>query len=153
MSLDFLKNLLEKQQYLIVATADENAVPNAAPMFFVHVEARKLYLVDYTLGKTYNNLKANPKVSISVSDLESLTGFKISGTVDILTEGPVCKKIYEQFEQRAVDLSVQRVIDGIHKNKKHKDFEAGVPRTVVIYQIHVSELIQITAQGAVERKF
>jgi len=153
MSIAAIKHLLEKQSFLIVATADTGGQPNAAPMFFIHADDKYLYLVDYTMGQTYRNIKANPRVSISVSDMETLSGFKMTGAVKILTQGPVYAKIYSRFEQKTVDLSVKRVIKGIRESKSHKHFEAGIPSAVVIYQINVKELTEINAQGKIERKY
>ena len=81
---DDLKNLLDQQSFLIIATSSKDGMPNAAPMFLVKVDEKYIYLTDYTMGTTWRNLKENPRISTSISDKKSLYRFSYSDiTFDI----------------------------------------------------------------------
>ena len=82
-----LCELLESRQFISVATCNFEGVPNAAPKFLMKVENQSIYMIDYTVGMTWENLKINPRVSLSVSDAETFKCYKIDGTVEIIEEG------------------------------------------------------------------
>ena len=63
-----IKELLENREFISVATCDFKGRPNAAPKFFLKFEHNFIYLVDYTIGMTWENLKVNPKASLSLMD-------------------------------------------------------------------------------------
>ena len=54
---DELIKLLEKHEFISVATCDFKGRPNAVPKFLLKVEGDFIYLVDYTIGTTWKNLK------------------------------------------------------------------------------------------------
>ena len=116
------------------------------------IDQAYIYLVDYSVGKTLENLKINPRVSIFFSDPEELKGYKINGTVEILDGKRINKKMMEKIEDRKVFLSVERVIRGIRQNKRHKHFELGIPQEFVVYKVKVEEITEIGPQGDFQRK-
>ncbi len=63
-----------------------NGEPNVVPVAFKDViEDGKLIVGDVFLETTLNNLKANDgKIAISVYDAQSLEGYQIKGTADIV---------------------------------------------------------------------
>ncbi len=86
-AIEFLKT----REFVSVATADFEGNPNAAPKFLLKVEGDFIYLIDYIIGRTWENISINPKVSLSFMDPETLFGYQINGTVDIINKG----KVYE----------------------------------------------------------
>ena len=144
--------LLTKKQFVSVATCDLKGQPNAAPKMIFAVEEEFIYLVDYSDGKTLENLKVNPKVSLSLSDPEELKGFKINGTVEILKNTLIPADIMEKLEEKKVALSVDRIIRGIHEQKKHADHEVGVPDRCNVYKITMEEITEISPKGDLQRK-
>ena len=147
-----LQKLLEKRAFVSVATADLQGVPNAAPKFILRADQKFIYLADYTGGKTWENLRINPLVSISLSDINELKGYKINGTVKIIIEGPIHKELTQTFEERKIALSVERVINGVQKQKTHKDFEVGIPVDFAVFQVKIEEITEINPQGETQRK-
>lgn len=63
-----------------------NGEPNVVPVAFKDViEDGKLIVGDVFLETTLNNMKANDgKIAISVYDAQSLEGYQIKGTADIV---------------------------------------------------------------------
>ena len=146
-----IKKILDNHEFVIVATSDGKGTPNAAPMFLVKTEDRLIYLVDYTMGTTYRNLKANPQVSVSISDHETLIGFKFNGHVKLLQEGPVYKKIVEAFKEKTLTLSIERILSGIRRKKSHGGFEVQLPEKFVVYEIHIEEVVEIEPGGLIKK--
>ena len=146
-----LKKLLNKNEFLVIATSSLDGKPNAAPMFLVKADDKAIYLVDYALGTTWRNLEVNPQVSLSVSDLETLKGFKLNGMVDVIKAGPLHKEILSELGEKVLTSTADRIISALKKNIKHKDFEIGMFEKFVVYQIKVKEIVEIGPKGTIQR--
>ena len=70
-----LKAILKSRSFLNVATCDLENNPNLAPKLLLRVEKDVIYLGDYVIGRTFRNLKINPRVSLGFMDGENLIGF------------------------------------------------------------------------------
>lgn len=147
-----IMGLLNKKEFVSAATSDLDCRPNAAPKMILETNEEFIYLVDYTAGKTWENLRVNPRISMSFADQEELKGYKINGTVEILEGEAISEEIMHKLEERKVFLSVERVIRGVQQNKKHKDFELGLPQKFVIYKIKIEEVTEIGSQGHLQRR-
>lgn len=62
-----MKQVVEKAEVFAVARATENGEPNVVPIAFGKVLSDdKFLLMDNFMKKTIENIKANPRVTISV---------------------------------------------------------------------------------------
>ena len=52
--------LLKHREFISVATCDFHGQPNAASKFILRIENDSIYLVDYIIGRTFQNLRINP---------------------------------------------------------------------------------------------
>jgi hypothetical protein len=147
-----IKGLLENREFVSVATCDFQGRPNAAPKFILKLEHNFVYLVDYTIGKTWENLKINPKASLSFMDSDTLTGYQINGAVEILESGPEYKGLLDEFRKKEIGLSAKRIVEGIYRGKTHGNFEAGFPEQFAIYKVKVEELVEIGPRGELKRE-
>ncbi len=150
-TLKTIEALLKETRFLDVATCDFSGRPNIAPKFFLKIEGNKLYLVDYTLAKTYQNLQKNPRVSLSLMDLDSLTGYQINGVATLVKRGKEFCDCVAQLEEKEVRYSVQRVIEAVRRERRHEHFEVALPKRVVIIRVGVRDIAEITPHGGVER--
>ena len=146
-----INELLKDREFVSVATCDFKGKPNAVPKFLLKVEAEYIYLVDYTIGKTWENLKENPQVSLSLMDTGSLTGYRINGSVEIIEAGPLYKKALEELREKEVSLSAERVIEGLARGKAHKEFEVEIPDRFVVFKIKVLDVIAVSHRGQIFR--
>lgn len=144
--------LLNKREFVGVATSDMSGQPNAAPKMVLDVDKEFIYLVDYTIGKTWENLKANPRISLSFSDRDELKGYQINGRVHILENGDIPDAMIKKLDERKMNLSVERVISGVRQEKRHKFFEIEIDKRFVIYKVKVDTIIEIERQGELKRK-
>ena len=146
-----LNQLLSKREFISVATCDLRGQPNAAPKLLLSADEKFIYLIDYTVGKTWENLRINPKVSLSLSDIHELKGYRINGTVEIIDQGPLYKKLAKEFEERKIVLSVERVISGVQRQQRHRDFEMAIPEKFVIFKVKIQDVTEINPQGKLKK--
>ncbi|MDD5679836.1 MAG: pyridoxamine 5'-phosphate oxidase family protein [Candidatus Omnitrophica bacterium] len=147
-----VKEILKGREYLNVATCDFHGQPNSAPKFLLKCHGTFLYLVDYTIGTTYRNLKVNPKVSLSFIDLNSLTGYQVNGSAHIISGGAEYNRMRKELRRKEVLLSTKRIIEGVRGSKKYKNFEIAIPDEIVIFKVRVKEVVAILLSGQLERE-
>ncbi len=147
-----IKVVLDKREFLSVATCSPNGHPNAAPKFFLKIEGRYLYLIDYTLGRTWENIRVHPYVSISFMDTEALIGYQVNGVVKLIDSGEEFEKIFKELLQKEVDLSTRRIIEGVTKGEKHKNFELAISNKFVILKVIIKEIVAIGTNGEMKRE-
>ncbi len=147
-----LKTILKEHNFLNVATCDLENVPNIAPKLLLKVENNIIYLCDYVIGRTFRNIKINPKISLGFMDLENLVGYQFNGTVETIDSGIVYERMLDELSKKEIELSVQRIIEGVDKGKKHNTFEMEISQTVVILKVQVDEIVEINANGQLRRE-
>ncbi|HZK44357.1 MAG TPA: pyridoxamine 5'-phosphate oxidase family protein [Syntrophomonadaceae bacterium] len=83
---DDVKKVLQDAVMWVLATADQNGIPNAVPINYVDILGDKqIMLVDILMKKTLANLEVNKNVAVSVWHEED--GYQIKGTASIETSG------------------------------------------------------------------
>lgn len=147
-----INQLLKSREFISIATCDLADQPNAAPKFFLKLEDGHIYLVDYSIGRTWRNLQVNPRASLSLMDTEKLVGYQVNGTVEIIDKGGEFEKIMHELVEREVTLSAKRIIEGVTSGKKHTNFELDISKKFAILKIKVEEVAQIGARGEIKRE-
>lgn len=147
-----IAELLKDREFISVATCDLAGRPNVAPKFILKLQANSIYLVDYTIGNTWGNLKVNPRASLSFMDTDSLSGYQINGMVEIVEKGLEYEKIYGEMLQKEIDLSAKRIIEGVSRQRKHASFEVALTGKFVILKVNIAEVVEIGPGGEVKRE-
>lgn len=146
------KKLLNKNHLVNVATVNADGHPNAAPKLILKTFDEFIYLVDCTVGKTWENLKRDARVSLSFADHELLKGYQIKGFAKIIEGAHICQQLIDDLEEKEIALTVTRLIDGVHDGKKHHDFEIGMSNKFVVFKIKILEVIEIGYKGNITRQ-
>jgi predicted pyridoxine 5'-phosphate oxidase superfamily flavin-nucleotide-binding protein len=147
-----LKELIESREFISLASCDLEFRPNAAPKLLLKVQGDYLYLVDYIIGRTFTNLRVNPRASLSFIDSNTLIGYQINGKVEIIDSGAEYKEIFKELQHKQIDLSVARVIEGVTKGKAHKSFALAIPEQFVILKVRIEEVVEIRPSGTLKRE-
>lgn len=147
-----IKEFLKDREFISVATCDYSGRPNAAPKFLLKVEHNCVYLVDYSLSRTWENLKINPAASLSFMDTDSLNGYQINGPVEIIDKGPLCEKLLEELREKGISLSVKRIIEGVQRERSHGSFEAEIPERFAIFKVTMKEITEIGSRGEIKKE-
>ena len=143
---------LKAREFVAVATADKRGKPNSAPKLLLKIDERIVYFIDYSIGKTVENLRVNPEASLSFIDAKSLFGYRLNGKVEIIEKGKMYDKCLKELREKEIELSVERVIQGVHGGKSHKDFESEMSERFLIYKIKIEEGCEITPRGVIKRE-
>lgn len=144
---DFLKTI----EFVNVGTADAHGQPNVAPKFILKVEPHLIYLVDHIFGRSWKNLKENPRVSLAAIDMETLVGYRINGTVQILDQGPEYKTLVKELRDKEVKLSAKRIIEGVSR-ERHQGVGMVFPDRLVIYRVKILSIIKICPSGKLKKE-
>lgn len=147
-----MQKFLLNKEFISVGTSDLNSQPNAAPKFVIKIDDGFIYLADYVIGRTFRNLKINPRVSLSAIDMKTLEGYQINGTARIITKGPQYKKLLKVMVDREVHHSAQRVIEDVRGIQKYDNYEVMFPEKVVIFKIKCEGVTTIGPTGKLQRK-
>lgn len=147
-----IKEFLKEKEFVSIATCNLEHVPFAAPKFLLKIDNEYIYLIDYSKGKSYENLKINPLASLSFMDTETITGYRISGPVEIIEAGPEHERIRHELSEKKVSLSSKRVIDGLYKGRPHRQYEIDIPEQFAIFRVKIAELVEIGHRGEIIRE-
>jgi len=79
--------ILKNGSVVLVGSVDSKGVPNIAPRFVLAViEDEKLLFADAFRNKTFDNIKAWRKVTVSIMDKETMGGFQLKGDAEEVTD-------------------------------------------------------------------
>jgi predicted pyridoxine 5'-phosphate oxidase superfamily flavin-nucleotide-binding protein len=117
---DEMKDIAAKTKGFSLATATKDGDPHVIPVGFGKVLSNdEVLLVDVFMKKALENIKANPKVAVSVWDYDSLKGYEFKGIARIETSGnafadsvKMVKSVFPQFDAKAaVVVKVDSIYD------------------------------------------
>jgi len=144
--------ILKEREFVSVATSDKNGKPNSAPKLLLKIVGRAVYFIDYSIGRTAENLKTNPEVSFSYIDINSLHGYILSGTVEIIENGKTYDECLKELQEKEIELSVERIVKGVQYSKPHKDFELEIPERILVYKVQIEEGREISPRGVIKQE-
>ena len=104
-----------------VATAASDGMPNTTPKGSVKIiDDEHIVFADLFSKKTRENLRANPKVAVTVVDMTTYKGYQIKGSAKILESGLLFEQVAEEIKkapmklpplQYVVQITVEAVYD------------------------------------------
>lgn len=134
--------VLKTREFVSVATADKGGKPNSAPKLLLKIDGKIVYFIDYSIGKTSENLKANPEVSFSFIDIDSLVGFRLNGKAEIIENGKIHDECLRELREKEIELSVERVVKGVRGGKSHKGFELERPNAFWYIRLKLERVLK-----------
>jgi nitroimidazol reductase NimA-like FMN-containing flavoprotein (pyridoxamine 5'-phosphate oxidase superfamily) len=144
--------VMKTREFVAVATAGKGGKPNSAPKLLLKTDGKMVYFIDYSIGKTAENLKANPEVSLSFIDINSLVGYRLNGKVEIIEKGKIYDGCLNELREKEIELSVERIVKGVHESKSHKEFELDIPERFLVYKVKIEEGCEISPHGEIKRE-
>lgn len=139
--------VLRSKEFVSIGTADKSGYPNAVPKFLLKIEKNHVYLIDYTIAKTVENLRENPFASLSVMDIDNLVGYKLDGPVELISKGKEYKKILGELKKRLIKLSVDRIIKASRSGKKNTHYELELPEKFIVIKMNIKGAAKISSRG------
>lgn len=147
-----IKEFLKDREFVSVATCDLSGRPNAAPKFLLKIDGDYIYFIDYAMGRTWENLKINPRVSLSFIDTETLIAYQVNGRAELIAKGPLHEKLLSELLEKEVNLTSKRIINGLYSGKKHEGFELAISENFVIFKVKIDEVVEINPSGNLNRE-
>ena len=147
-----LKKFLLTKEFVSAGTSDSSGQPNAVPKYIIKIDSGFIYLADYVIGKTVQNLKVNPKISLSTIDMKTLEGWQINGTVRIMTRGEQYKKLSKTMIELEVHNTARRIIEDVRGIQKTNVYELSFPKKVVILKVKCEKITKIGITGKLQTK-
>jgi uncharacterized pyridoxamine 5'-phosphate oxidase family protein len=142
-----LKKFLLNKGFVSVGTSDLSGQPNAVPKYIVEVDKGFIYLADYVIGKTFQNLKINPRISLSTIDVKTLEGLQINGVAKIITKGLQYKKLLKAMVEQEVHHTAKRIIEDVRGGQKTTAYEVQFPERVVMLKVKCEKITKIGITG------
>ncbi len=143
---------IKKRTFINVATCSLDNKPSNVSKLVLKLEHNNVYLVDYSIGKTYRNLKHNPYASLAFFEPDKLIGFQLNGPVEVIESGEAYEKIAHELTAKEVSLSTERILKAVTSGQKHESFELVGKRKFVIFKVKVEEIVEISYSGEVKRE-
>ena len=145
-----LKRFLLTKEFVSAGTSDLSSQPNAVPKYIIKIDSRFIYLADYVIGKTFQNLKVNPKISLSTIDMKTLEGWRINGIVRIMTRGAQYKRLSKTMIELEVHNTARRIMEDVRGIQKHNVYEVSFPKKVVILKVKCEKITKIGITGKLQ---
>jgi len=130
-------------EFLCVATIGRDGSPSVANKFLIRCEGNSLCFGDFAKGKTWANLKINPKVSIAVMDNNNLVDYQINGVAKLVNPCTDFKELLKEFSKKEVRFAMKRIIEGIRKESGQGVHQVPFPKRIVIWEIDVKEVVEL----------
>ena len=122
------------------ATCGADGKPNSAPKLLVEITApNQVYFRDNKLTQSFSNLQTNPAISLSVMDDTNFTGYRLTGTCEILESGPELEWAREIWEKRLISYEAERMIKRVTGGYSTKESESSLPQDFVLIKVTASE--------------
>jgi len=94
-------------------------------------------------GKTYENLKTDPTISITAINEHRFSGYCLKGKARIISETSFIK----EWEEKIVSRVTRRILKNIHEEKghlRHPEVLMPAPKYMII--VRVNDIIDLTPQ-------
>jgi len=143
---DNVINFLLNQGFVIISSIDNNGFPHAACKGIVSMTKEgKVYIFDLYRAQTLENLKKNPRASITAVDEHSFSGFCLKGRARALHDKELSDELVQAWDARITSRLTQRLLKNLHEEKGHpRHPEALLPNPEYLIEIEVEEIVDLT---------
>ncbi|MDP2921023.1 MAG: pyridoxamine 5'-phosphate oxidase family protein [Candidatus Omnitrophota bacterium] len=135
-----------KQRFTVITTIDEKGYPHNACKGIVDIDGGgRVYLLDLYTARTYENLKRDPRISITGIDEHKFLGYTMKGTAKITPKNKVSQKILKMWEDKINSRIAHRLLKNMQGEKGHSLHpEAMLPVPTYLIEVDVHEVIDLT---------
>ncbi len=143
---DDIIRFFHSQRFSIVSTIDRDGSPHNACKGIVDIEKDgRVYLLDLYRGKTLENLKYNPYISITAVDEHKFTGYCLKGKARILNKDRIESRIMKLWEGKITSRIAHRILKNMKEARGHVLHpEALLPKPEYLIEMKVSEIIDLS---------
>jgi len=138
-------HFFQRQGFVIVSTVDANQCPHNSCKGIVHMDADgSIYLLDLYKNKTYENLKANPRISITAVDEHKFNGYCLKGRARLIPDKKIKSHIIKAWEDKITGRVTRRVLKELREGEGHPRYpEISLPKPEYMIVMKVEEVIDL----------
>lgn len=141
-----ISQFFKKQSFTIVTTIGKGGIPHNSCKGIVEIgKGGKVYLLDLYKQKTYENLKRNPRMSVTAVDEHRFRGYCLKGKAKLIPRKKLTPKDIAAWEEKITDRITRRMIKNIHEEKGHpRHPEALFPKPAYMIVMQIEEIVDLT---------
>ena len=145
---DELVHFLHRQGHTVISTIDEDGSIHNSCKGIVEIDKEgNIYLLDLYKQRTYENLKNNNHITLTVVDEHKFEGYCLKGKATIADEKKVSSKTIEAWEKKITGRISQRILKNVHGQKGHpKHPEMLLPKPEYLIMMEVDKIVDLTPQ-------
>ena len=136
---------LEKQEHVIVSTLEPSGGIHCSVKGIVGIEKEgKVFLIDLYFGRTFQNLKRNPAITITSVDGHRFVGYALSGKARIVEREKIRDSIIAAWEERVIRRISQRMLRDIKEESRAAHHpESMFPHPQYLIEIDVKKITDL----------
>ena len=145
---DELVHFLHRQGHTVISTIDEDGSIHNSCKGIVEIDKEgNIYLLDLYKQRTYENLKNNNHITLTVVDEHKFEGYCLKGKATIVDEKKVPSKTIEAWEKKITGRISQRILKNVHGQKGHpKHPEMLLPKPEYLIMMEIDKIVDLTPQ-------
>ena len=140
-------HFFNKEHFVIIATLDKSGTIHTSAKGILEIGDRgKIFILDLYKGRTYQNIKNNPNVNLTLVDERRFMGYSIKGKARIVREGLISKKRLELWHDKLAKRIARRVIRHVKSPGTGSEGipEAGFPMPKYLIEVSADKVISLT---------
>ena len=143
---DAIVRFFQNQGCVIVSTVDNNGFVHNSCKGIIKINNNgKIYLLDLYRGKTLENLKKNPHISITAIDEHKFSGYCLKGKAQMLTTVEIPSDIMKAWDDRITSRLTRRLLKNIREEKGHpRHPEILLPQPEYMIATEIEEIVDLT---------
>ena len=137
---------LNRQHYTVISTLNKDgSIDNSCKGIVQIDEKGHIYLLDLYKQRTYENLKINPHISLTVVDEHKFRGYSLKGKAKIISEKKIKPEILKAWDKKISGRISHRILKNVKEEKGHKSHpEVLLPKPEYIIEMHVEKIVDLT---------
>ena len=106
-----IKETIEKQNPVPVATVSADSVPNVALVGLLKIlDDETILIADNYFKKTEANIKENPQIALVAYDSDAKKAYQVKGSVERITSGSIYDDMVEWVHSRNANLPAKAAV-------------------------------------------
>ncbi len=145
---DEIVRFFRRQSFTVVVTVDQNGYPHTSCKGIVKINrSGKIYLLDLYTGNTFENLKRNPRISVTAAEEHRFKGYCLKGRAKIVERDKLTPTILRAWRDRIAGRITSRLIKNVQGGSRHFGHpEAQLPAPQYLIVMEVREIVDLTPQ-------
>ena len=142
---DSIARYIEQQRFAVVSTIDaDGAVHCAIKAIVAILPDGRIRVIDLYRGRTFDNLVRDKRISLTVVDEHSFTGYTIKGISTIIEGKDIDLALIERWHQRVAKRVAHRLIKSVQGERRSAHHpEAQLPAPQYMIEISVQEIVDL----------